>query len=120
MAKRVVDHKDQKIGNCKLEVSLYYEFLGRHETMIQLPEPEILTANLDILKFIKDIPQYKSDFEKNLDEIHANISWPDDLDKDDIKVMCTLDLTTSEGRKAVASWRQSVNQLVERFIRSMG
>ncbi|XP_071170581.1 protein mono-ADP-ribosyltransferase PARP14-like isoform X3 [Mytilus edulis] len=118
VARRVCD-KTQKIGERTLEVCLFYEFLGKPGKALEIPEPEIISADFNILKFIKNLPSMKEDFEKKLLGLYGHIEWPEDVENDEVKIVCDLDLSTSEGQKAVESWQTDINNCTEEFISTL-
>lgn len=118
MARRVCD-KTQKIGDRTLEVCLFYKFLGKPGKALEIPEPEIISADFNILKFIKNLPNMKEDFETKLEGLYGHIEWPEDMENDEVKIVCDLDLSTSEGKKAVESWQTDINNCTEKFISTL-
>lgn len=107
------------ISGCQLDVSMYYEFLGRRKMELEIPDPEILSTDYNILKFLKNSEKQRHNFERKLKGLYAHVEWPKDFEKDETKIICDIDLTTSEGQKAVNSWRSNITDYAEEYLSTM-
>lgn len=120
----MISHERHTFQDQQLIVKdLYYECIGvippnhdRTAPSVTLPS-DVTISDLDciILKYILHTPTVKSDIERNLKRVDANIAWS----VDSVTLSCTLQKDVLEFSVHARNWRQSVqdsfNEALSRF-----
>lgn len=118
VAKRVCA-KEHVIGKVPLNVCLYHSFLGNQASSLDLLEEEVFSTDAYILKYMESSPGVRGEFEHGLSKLNGQVIWPKDLENNDVRIKCSLDLSSAEGQIKVKTWKSEISSFTEKFKSSM-
>lgn len=108
------------MDNCKLQVQVLYECLGipaSDEGSKFTTPPPIIIDSIDKRKitFFLHSKSSKAALEKQLHDMHGQITWPSDEDIK-FKIECTLTKETKDCRRLAKTWKADTKKQIDSFV----
>jgi vacuolar-type H+-ATPase subunit E/Vma4 len=108
------------VDNCKLQVQVFYECLGipaSDEGSKFTTPPPIIIDSIDKRKiaFFLHSKSSKAALEKQIHDMHGQITWPSDKDIK-FKIECTLTKETKDCRRLAKTWKADTKKQIDSFV----
>lgn len=108
------------MDNCKLQVQVFYDCLGipaSDEGSKFTTPPPIIIDSIDKRKinFFRHSKSSKAALEKQLHDMHGQITWPSDEDIK-LKIECTLTKETKDCRRLAKTWKADTKKHVHSIV----
>ncbi|CAG2228086.1 PARP10_14_15 [Mytilus edulis] len=119
--------RSHTIDNCLLKVEMFYECLGPPSSEAKEDveygttdiQPVILSnVNPIVLQFLIHSGTSQDIVSRNMNEIHANITWPSST-FEPIQIECSLSRDNPEIKQIAETWEQDVRFCFEQLIRDI-